>query len=50
MSEQLDEPKGDASEARRQLLAEIREAEAEYQAGEAQGFDDVEQLLDDIRS
>lgn len=36
---------------RRQLfLSEVREAEAEYQAGEAHRFDDVEQLLDDIRS
>jgi hypothetical protein len=35
---------------RRQLfLAEVREAEAEYQAGGAQTFDDVEQLLDDLR-
>lgn len=36
---------------RRQLfLSEVREAEAEYQAGEAHRFDDVEQLLDDVRS
>jgi prevent-host-death family protein len=35
---------------RRQLfLSEVREAEAEYQAGEAHRFDDVEQLLDDFR-
>ena len=35
---------------RRQLfLSEVREAEAEYQAGDAHRFDDVEQLLDDIR-
>ena len=35
---------------RRQLfLAEVREAEAEYEAGEAHRFDDVEQLLDDLR-
>jgi prevent-host-death family protein len=35
---------------RRQLfLAEIREAEAEYVAGGAAQFDDVEQLLDEIR-
>lgn len=36
---------------RRQLfLAEVREAEAEYQAGEAARYDDMEQLLDDLRS
>jgi len=36
---------------RRQLfLAEVREAEAEYQAGEAHRFDNVEQLLDELRS
>lgn len=35
---------------RRQLfLAEVREAEAEYQAGGAQTFDNVELLLDDLR-
>jgi prevent-host-death family protein len=35
---------------RRQLfLSEVREAEAEYQAGEAHRFDDVEQLLDELR-
>jgi prevent-host-death family protein len=35
---------------RRQLfLAEIREAEVEYRAGGAAQFDDVEQLLDEIR-
>jgi len=33
-----------------QLTAEVRRAEAEYQAGEVHQFDDVEQLLDDIRS
>jgi prevent-host-death family protein len=31
------------------LLAEVREAEAEYQAGESPRFDDVEQLLDQLR-
>ncbi|MGH7485154.1 MAG: hypothetical protein ACREMY_06045, partial [bacterium] len=30
------------------FLAEVREAEAEYQAGEAHPFDDVEHLLDDL--
>jgi prevent-host-death family protein len=38
------------SALRRQLfLAEAREAEAEYRAGEARRFDDMEQLLDDLR-
>ena len=32
------------------FLAEVREAEAEYRAGEAPSFDDVEQLLGEIRS
>lgn len=36
---------------RRELfLREVREAEAEYQAGEARRFDDVEDLLDELRS
>ena len=35
---------------RRQLfLSEVREAEAEYQAGAAAQFDDVEALLDELR-
>ena len=35
---------------RRQLfLSEVREAEAEYQAGGVAGFDDVEALLDELR-
>ena len=35
---------------RRQLfLAEVREAEAEYDAGDARRYDDMEQLLDDLR-
>ena len=32
------------------FLSEVREAEAEYQAGEAHRFDNVEQLLDELRS
>lgn len=32
------------------FLAEVREAEAEYRAGESPHFDDVEQLLDELRS
>ena len=31
------------------FLHEVREAEAEYQAGGARPFDDVEQLLDELR-
>ena len=31
------------------FLAEVREAEAEYQSGEAPHFDDVERLLDELR-
>ena len=31
------------------FVAEVREAEAEYKAGEAQQFDDVEELLDQLR-
>ena len=35
---------------RRQLfLSEVREAEAEYQAGSTAHFDDVERLLDELR-
>jgi len=32
------------------FLTEVREAEAEYAAGEAAQFDDVEQLLDALRT
>jgi prevent-host-death family protein len=32
------------------FLAEVREAEAEYAAGQAHSFDDVEALLDELRS
>ena len=36
---------------RRQLfVAEVREAEAEYRAGATSRFEDVEQLLDELRS
>ncbi len=36
---------------RRQLfVSEVREAEAEYGAGATPRFDDVEQLLDELRS
>ena len=32
------------------FLAEVREAEAEYKAGDARTFDDVDQLLDELRA
>jgi prevent-host-death family protein len=32
------------------FLTEVREAEAEYRTGEARSFDDVEQLLDELRT
>lgn len=32
------------------FLAEVREAEAEYDAGKATRFEDVEALLDELRS
>ena len=36
---------------RRQLfLAEVREAEAEYRAGDARQYNDMEGLLDDLRA
>ena len=31
------------------FLSEVREAEAEYNAGDARTFDDVDQLLDELR-
>jgi PHD/YefM family antitoxin component YafN of YafNO toxin-antitoxin module len=31
------------------FLSEVREAEAEYAAGQAHAFDDVEDLLDELR-
>jgi prevent-host-death family protein len=34
---------------RAMFLAEVREAEAEYSAGAASAYDDVEQLLDELR-
>jgi hypothetical protein len=33
---------------RERFLAEVREAEAEHEAGDAHRFDDVEQLLDEL--
>ena len=32
------------------FLAEVREAEGEYSSGAARSFDDVEELLDELRS
>jgi len=32
------------------FLSEVREAEAEYQAGQARTFADVEELLDEVRA
>jgi len=32
------------------FLAEVREAEAEYTAGQARSFDDMEALLDELRT
>ena len=32
------------------FITEVREAEAEYAAGQAGQFDDMEQLLDELRS
>lgn len=32
------------------FLAEVREAEAEYDAGESPPFEDIEQLLDELRA
>jgi prevent-host-death family protein len=31
------------------FIAEVREAEAEYEAGQGRSFDDVERLLDELR-
>jgi prevent-host-death family protein len=49
--ERYERDQQELSALRRQLfLAEVREAEAEYQGGEAARYDDMEQLLDDLRS
>jgi prevent-host-death family protein len=48
--ERYERDQAELSALRRQVfLAEVREAEAEYQAGEARGFDDVDQLVDELR-
>ena len=49
--ERYERDQAELSALRRSVfLAEVREAEAEYRAGDAQTFDDVEQLLDELRS
>ena len=49
--EQFERNQNELSTLRRALfLSEVREAEAEYVAGDAKQFDDVEQLLDELRS
>jgi prevent-host-death family protein len=49
-AEQYDRQVAELRAARRQLfLREVREAEAEYAAGKAPEFDDVEALLADLR-
>jgi len=48
--ERFERDQQELSALRRQLfLAEIREAEAEYSAGGAERYDNVEQLLDELR-
>ena len=49
--EQFERDQNELSTLRRALfLSEVREAEAEYMAGDAKQFEDVEQLLDELRS
>jgi prevent-host-death family protein len=48
--ERFERDQAELSTLRRALfLTEVREAEAEHLAGEAKRFDDVEQLLDELR-
>jgi prevent-host-death family protein len=48
--ERYERDQAELSTLRRALLiAEVREAEGEYGAGETKRFDDVEQLLDELR-
>jgi antitoxin YefM len=48
--EQYERDQAELKALRRGLfLAEVREAEAEYQAGATPSFDDVEELLDELR-
>lgn len=49
-AEQYEAKLAELAATRRALfLREVREAEVEYTAGEAKGYDDVESLLDDLR-
>ena len=49
-SEHYERDQAELGALRRALfIAEVREAEGEYGAGEAKRFDDVEQLLDELR-
>jgi prevent-host-death family protein len=49
--EHFERDQNELSMLRRALfMSEVREAEAEYVAGEAKQFDDIEQLLDELRS
>jgi antitoxin StbD len=49
--ERFERDQAELSTLRRALfLTEVREAEAEYAAGDAQRFEDVDRLLDELRS
>jgi prevent-host-death family protein len=48
--EHFERDRAELSSLRRALfLTEVREAEAEYAAGKAEQFDDVEDLLDELK-
>ena len=49
-AEQYEAQRAELRAARRALfLREVREAEAEYRAGDGRTFEDVDELLDDLR-
>lgn len=49
--ERYERDQAELSALRRALfLSEVREAEAEYSAGQAKSFEDIEQLLDELRT
>jgi prevent-host-death family protein len=49
--ERFEQDQAELRTLRRALfVAEVREAEAEYAAGQARQFEDVERLLDELRS
>ena len=49
--ERFEQDQAELRTLRRALfMTEVREAEAEYAAGQASQFDDVEDLLDELRS